>query len=266
MKKTTNSIGFILIVVFAIIIILNFFDYKSFNNQEFNVTTAINLLAFFFVVTLIVERIAEVIMEFWREEEKLELEKEYALNNTRLNFDLLYKHKRETQKYCLILNFFIGFLLAISGFNFLHEFIVTSDKEAIVEINEDLDGPFSKLDTSFFALNYYDNIKYTYIETGSNDINGNGKLDTLHFPVEMVNTVVNNFKTFDKEYTALKESNTKNQRLSQKLQSKIFDFLSLIITALVVAGGSDSIHTLIQRIKDFLKVKNENQMPNLPRI
>jgi len=266
MKKTTNSIGFILIVVIAIIIILNFFDYQSFNNKEFNVTTAINLMAFFFIVTLIVERIAEVIMEFWREEEKLELEKEYALNNTLQNFEKLYTHKRITQKYCLILNFFIGFLLAISGFNFLHDFITTNEDESIVEINTQLDNPFSKLDSSFLGLSYYDNINYSYIETNTNDINNNGKIDTIQFPVEVVNKITSNFKNFDKQYTVIKESNANNQRLSQKLQSKMFDFLSLIITALVIAGGSDSIHSLIQRIKDFLKFKDENQLPSPPTV
>lgn len=187
-----------------------------------------------------------------KESDKKASEPELSKINLKLD-----DYKAISQQYAHIISFSIGLFISLAGFGVLNEVF---DFEALetktLEINENGENvlaaivDFQKSDSLLSLMPLVDTLIYT--EAGNQKIIVN--------PVQQI-------RKNQKELKALLDNEgvvqSFKQASSSKEQQSLFMILNLLITALLLSGGTEGMHKLASVYLSFLsKTKNEFELPN----
>lgn len=249
----------ILITSLLIALLCVFFTFQwNLSTDNFNWGAGLNMLGILLFTTLIVERVAEAIITFSLGEERANIERKISklrpnpedktpLNSeeqVKLNaaLDTKFSISLRARRYALFSTFVIGLLISMSGYNVLHTFFNNPQKTSL---NEDFNEKMLNLEAAFNDQSITNN--ELYIKSA----------DTFAVATSTVGELQLRWQHVLNSYVDFEQEQLKTYRKSQKNQDLYFKYIGILITALLITGGSEPIHRILSGVQAFLSTKDK---------
>lgn len=234
--------------------------YHDLSTDHYTGTAGVKILGVLFLLSLIVERVVEAFLNLWRGEERANIEGEIKIledeskDNPKMPSEELNGRKREliafktsTQISAFFCTFIIGLLLSLSGFNLLTTFFDLGNEEDIV-INKDLD---SKV-TGLLEVVKSDSLEFNALFV---KLPRKAQPDTFIVDKKVSKNLIPAINQVDTALQVLKYNNL--ELTSKRPQRFIFYVIGILITALMISGGSEAVHKIFVVYDAFLRTSKK---------
>lgn len=253
-------------------------NYVILINEDFEILNLPSILGMLFLLSFVIERSVETMLNIVRGDEIVSInegiqvfnketntqsdeenrvdDKESDESNEEKNIKVEKRvvdandrvaHKKKNKSFASFWSLLFGLMVGLSGFNilsFLFEVKTINQSTIEISVKNDFDEAYTsfvetKLDKVLFFTEVIDSSNVSYVET---DL----ITDELIPLVNAVNSALVNIQ--ENEIQAIK---------SLKLQKSLFNLIGVLLTALMLSGGSNSVHLLLSFFDNFMTFSKE---------